>query len=268
MPSEYIDQLRRSVSIVKHPRRIISLVPSQTELLYDLGLDSEVAGITKFCIHPDTWFKTKTRIGGTKKLDLGKIRSINPDLIIGNKEENEQLQIEQLMIEFPLWMSDIKNLNNALVMIRAVGEITGTSQKATNLVTNIQYAFEQLTSNRASAQKQTAVYLIWNDPMMAAGSDTFIHDMMKVCGLQNVLTSDERYPIVDREILKELKPEFILLSSEPFPFKKSHAEQIAELSPHSKIVFVDGEMFSWYGSRLMKSASYFEKLISQFRSTF
>lgn len=268
MSLEYIDQLGKRVALTEHPKRIVSLVPSQTELLFDLGLDNEVAGITKFCIHPANWFKTKTRIGGTKKIDFSKIRSLNPDLIIGNKEENEQQQIEQLMKEFPVWMSDIKNLNDALRMIASVGEITGTSQKASQLTDNIQHAFEELKQHSSLSEKQTAIYLIWNDPLMAAGRNTFIHDMMTACGLQNVVTTDQRYPILDYNALRELNPQNLLLSSEPFPFKKSHADQIAKVLPNTKIMFVDGEMFSWYGSRLIKAPSYFEKLISQFTSTF
>src|SRR5690348_418993 len=106
------------------PKRIISLVPSQTELLYDLGLNEEVVGITKFCIHPEEWFLSKTRIGGTKKIDFEKIKSLKPDLIIGNKEENEESQIKELMKDYCVWMSDIKNLDDAVSMINSVGEFT------------------------------------------------------------------------------------------------------------------------------------------------
>src|SRR5438067_1678980 len=117
------DQLQREIELNSTPKRIISLVPSQTELLSDLGLEKEVIGITKFCIHPDRWFRTKTRVGGTKKLNTESIRSLKPDLIIGNKEENEQSQIEQLQKEFPVWMSDIRNLDDALEMITEVGTL-------------------------------------------------------------------------------------------------------------------------------------------------
>src|SRR5688500_11346244 len=99
-----IDQLGRNITLKGEPSRIISLVPSQTELLFDLGLGEHVVGITKFCVHPKEWFRSKTRVGGTKKLDIEKIRSLNPDLIIGNKEENEKEQIEELIKEFPVWM--------------------------------------------------------------------------------------------------------------------------------------------------------------------
>ena len=118
----FTDQLGRKLILEKIPQRIISLVPSQTELLFDLGLEEEVVGITKFCIHPDSWFHSKTRIGGTKQFDFEKIKSLQPDLIIGNKEENDKEQIEELMKNFTVWMSDIKTLADACKMICEIGE--------------------------------------------------------------------------------------------------------------------------------------------------
>jgi ABC-type Fe3+-hydroxamate transport system substrate-binding protein len=108
--SSLTDQMHRTVQVPAAPQRIVSLVPSQTELLYDLGLGERVVGITKFCIHPETWFKTKHRIGGTKKVDMDKVRALKPDLIIGNKEENDRNDIQTLEKEFPVWMSDIRDL--------------------------------------------------------------------------------------------------------------------------------------------------------------
>src|ERR1700722_20147309 len=106
MIKQFTDQMGRTISVEWPVKRIISLVPSQTELLYSLGLADEVIGITKFCVHPKEWFHSKTRVGGTKKLDFEKIAALKPDLIIGNKEENEEVQIKQLMQDYPVWMSD------------------------------------------------------------------------------------------------------------------------------------------------------------------
>jgi len=120
----------RKVDAPVHPQRIISLVPSQTELLFDLGLGDRVVGITKFCVHPEVWFRTKPRVGGTKKVDLEKVRKLEPDLIIGNKEENERADIDALAAEFPVWMSDVRHLESALDMIHRIGMITGTVDQA------------------------------------------------------------------------------------------------------------------------------------------
>src|SRR4051812_11307667 len=121
--TRFTDQMGNAVELEGPPSRIVSLVPSQTELLFYLGLDKEVAGITKFCIHPAEMFHSKPRVGGTKKYDFEKIRQLAPDLIIGNKEENEQKQVEELQKLYPVWMSDIRNLADALQMIRSVGEL-------------------------------------------------------------------------------------------------------------------------------------------------
>src|ERR1700741_1030662 len=119
----FTDQMNREIELKGSPKRIISLVPSQTELLWHLGLREELVGITKFCVHPEEMFHTKPRVGGTKKFDLKKIAELKPDLIIGNKEENEQVQIEELMKQYPVWMSDITNLDQALDMISRVGAL-------------------------------------------------------------------------------------------------------------------------------------------------
>ena len=126
------------------PKRIVSLVPSQTELLYDLGLNEEVVGITKFCVHPDRWFKTKTRIGGTKQLQIEKIKELKPDLIIASKEENVKEQIEELAKDFPVWISDVNNLEDALKMIGSIGELLQKQIQAQNLVNQIKLGFSQL----------------------------------------------------------------------------------------------------------------------------
>lgn len=123
------DQLGQHIELTQIPKRIISLVPSQSELLWDLGLRDELIGITKFCIRPNEMFKFKDRVGGTKTLDIQKIRSLKPDLIIGNKEENEYGQIKELQNEFPIWMSDIYNLKDAYKMISDIGELVHKKMK-------------------------------------------------------------------------------------------------------------------------------------------
>jgi ABC-type Fe3+-hydroxamate transport system substrate-binding protein len=257
----FTDQLHRKIEIPISPKRIISLVPSQSELLWDLGLSNEIAGITKFCIHPDEMFRGKPRIGGTKQVDLEKIKAINPDLIIANKEENEQEQVEELMKHYPVWISDIKTLDDALHMINSVGEITGRKEKAVQISTEIRSRFRQQPA--ASSHLRTA-YIIWKNPYMAAGSDTFIDHLLDRCGFQNVFTkTTSRYPEITLEELAALKPALILLSSEPYPFKEKHIEEFRNTCPDAKVMLADGEMFSWYGSRLLKAPGYFKGLMAQ-----
>ena len=259
----YIDQTGREVSIVSNPSRIISVVPSQTELLYSLGLDQEVIGITKFCVHPQHWFRNKTRIGGTKKLDIDKIKTLKPDLIIANKEENTKEQIEQLAKEFPVWISDINNLNNALIMIGKVGEIVNRSKKASTLINSIRKSFDELNENNSLSK---ACYLIWKDPYMTVGEDTFISNMLSYSGFENAFKHLNRYPVIAISDIQSSGCEVILLSSEPYPFSEKHVKELKDQLPGIDILFVDGEMFSWYGSRLLYSADYFKRLKSKVKS--
>ncbi len=250
------------------PRRIISLVPSQTELLYDLGLNEEVVGITKFCIHPAHWFADKKRIGGTKTLNLQKIDDLKPDLIIGNREENTREQIEVLSERYPVWMSEVNDLDSALEMIRGIGSITDRPAKAASIAQEINDRFSELSNLVARQPRRVrAAYLIWRKPFMVAASGTFVHHMMELAGLDNTFTHLSRYPEVAAVDLQAANPEWILLSSEPYPFQEKHINEIQEHCPNSRVILVNGEMFSWYGSRLLHSAQYFREIMSyEFRS--
>jgi ABC-type Fe3+-hydroxamate transport system substrate-binding protein len=251
------DQCGRIVEITDSPKRIVSLVPSQTELLYDLGLRDEVVGITKFCIHPEEWFRTKTRVGGTKQVNIEQIRQLQPDLIIANKEENVKDQIDALAKEWPVWVSDVSNLAQARDMIRQIGEVTNTPAKASIISSAIKTAFESPISNNKLLR---TAYLIWKDPWMTIGGDTFIHNMLEKAGLLNIYQSASRYPEISIEELRSMNCELLLLSSEPYPFTENHIAGLQEQLPDTKILLADGEMFSWYGSRLQQAPAYFQKL--------
>jgi ABC-type Fe3+-hydroxamate transport system substrate-binding protein len=260
----FTDQTGRKITLETTPRRIISVVPSQTELLFDLGLREEVIGITKFCVHPEQWFRNKTKVGGTKQLKIELIHQLLPDLIIANKEENTKEQIEELEKYYPVWISNINNLDNAYEMIEQVGLITTKEIQANKIVAGIKENFAQFLRKDSSGQtsnlKLQTCYLIWQKPYMTVGGDTFIHSMMKAAGFENIFAKEKRYPETTIEELRNLRCELLLLSSEPFPFKQRHAEEIQSLLPNIKILLVDGEMFSWYGSRLLKATDYFRQL--------
>jgi ABC-type Fe3+-hydroxamate transport system substrate-binding protein len=252
------DMLGRGVEVPERPQRIISLVPSQTELLADLGLENEVVGITKFCVHPETWFRSKARIGGTKMVHLDRVKSLRPDLIIANKEENVREQIEALEMIAPVWVSDIHTLDDSLRMIRELASLCGRTEAGESIATRIEDSFAALTIPVAA--RKTA-YCIWREPWMWAGGDTFIHDILKRCGLENALQEIPRYPELDLERLRDLNPELVLLSSEPYPFREQHIAEIQALLPSAKVRLVDGEMFSWYGSRLLRAPEYLADLL-------
>jgi len=233
-------------------------VPSQTELLCALGAQERLAGITKFCIHPDEAYKSIPHIGGTKNVNIEKLAAVKPDLIIGNKEENTQAEIEALSVFYPVWMSDIHTLEEALTMIVSVGTLVQADEKAHQLVEDIRSGFNRQNTSLPN-RTPSALYLIWREPWMAAGDDTFIHDMLKYCGYKNVLNTP-RYPTLTNDDIQSLNPDVVLLSSEPYPFGDKHIAEIKELLPNAKVMLVDGEMFSWYGSRLQFAPAYFKSL--------
>lgn len=252
----FSDQMGFKISIPTPPERIISLVPSQTELLSFLGLDDRVVGITKFCIHPSSWRSAKAIVGGTKTFNVDAIERLDPDLILGNKEENDKDGIERLKNNFPVWMSDITTIQDALSMIKSVGLITGKHAESNECVAQVNEKLNCLKK----WQGQSVLYLIWKDPWMAAGKNTFIGSMLKTIGLENAVDAGDRYPSLSLAEIQRLKPQYIFLSSEPYPFVRRHAEELRELAPFSNIVLVNGEMFSWYGSRMVKAFDYFKTL--------
>jgi ABC-type Fe3+-hydroxamate transport system substrate-binding protein len=260
---EFVDQMNKTIRLSGIPRRIVSLVPSQTELLFSLGLGDRIVGITKFCIHPDDWFRSKKRVGGTKNANYNKIKALSPDLIIGNKEENDKSNIEELSSLAPIWMSDIFNLEDALDMIQKIGELVHEKEKSNQLIEMIKSEFNSLKDSiqfNSIQKKSSVLYLIWKDPYLAAGKNTFINDMLFNCGFVNYITED-RYPEVVLD--SKTSPDFVFLSSEPYPFKEKHIQEIQRIYPKAIIKLVDGEMFSWYGSRLLQAPKYFKELIFQ-----
>lgn len=250
----FIDQLNRTIALPHPPKRIISLVPSQTELLVDLGLEDRIVGVTKFCAHPAGFRKKKTIVGGTKNYRFEIIDSLQPDLIIGNKEENDREGIEKLASKYQVWMSDITTVEDSLKMILELGKITDTQIKAEEIGNQL-----KLDLKTPLPFKGTAVYLIWHDPIMVAGQDTFINEMLSIAGFKNLI-QNLRYPELQLEELLSLTPDYLLLSSEPFPFKEKHLSFFKTLLPNAEVRIVDGELFSWYGTRLLKALPYFKML--------
>ncbi|MGV3546184.1 MAG: ABC transporter substrate-binding protein [Pedobacter sp.] len=263
MQKFFTDQLGNQITINYPPKRIVSLVPSQTELLFDLGLDEEIVGLTKFCIHPIEKFAAKAKVGGTKKLLIEKIRDLKPDLIIGNKEENSKADIELLQQEFPVWMSDIYNLEDAMQTIADIGDLVDRQPEATYLNHLISAGFRDLQSLAVEkAIDKTVAYVIWKDPYMLAGRNTFIDDILRKIGLTNI-TAEKRYPEIELPQLAGKNCNLVFLSSEPYPFKEKHMEELQSALPNAKVILVDGEMFSWYGSRLVKAVQYFFEFQNQ-----
>jgi len=244
----HIDQLGRAISLVTPPKRIVSLVPSITELLYDLGLFDNIVGRTKFCVHPKAALRAIPKIGGTKNVNFDRVAALKPDLIIANKEENDKSQIEALNQHFPVWISDIANFGDAMEMIQCLGVLLRKKSVADKIVNDSTILLQKIKP----AKSQRAAYLIWQKPYMTIGKDTYIHDMLLHTGYENIFGDQTRYPSFTLAELKERNPEIILLSSEPFPFKQKHIDELKLLFPNTPIQLVDGEAYSWYGTRFLK----------------
>ncbi|HEV7350681.1 helical backbone metal receptor [Telluribacter sp.] len=262
----YTDQTGYEIGLDGLPLRIVSLVPSQTELLFDLGLNEEVVGVTTYCLHPEPKIRTKTKVGGTKNPDIDLIHSLKPTLIIGNKEENTREVVELLRDEYPVWLSDVNNLAEATSMIRSLGEIVGKEPTANWIADKINERFLIFSGELAErgaarpAGPPQVAYFIWRKPWMVAGGGTFIHSMLEAAGYLNVFADTPRYPTFSQEELRRYAPNQVLLSTEPYPFKQKHLAELREIFPKATIRLVDGELFSWYGSRLLRTPDYLRQL--------
>ena len=258
---EFVDQLNRTVTLTQPPSRIISLVPSQTELLVALGLRKNIVGVTKFCVHPKDLRKEKTIVGGTKQVDFEKIKSLKPDIIVCNKEENTEEMVLQLESVAPVWVSDIATISESIEMILQLGKIFEVDGRALEITANINLKLEGFKEYVRDFPSKKVLYLIWKNPYMAVGKNTFIDELLQINNFENIIIkNNSRYPEVSIELLKTA--ELVLLSTEPYPFKKVDADVLAEEfnSEVKEVKLVDGEFFSWYGSRLIKAFDYFKEL--------
>ena len=235
-------------------QRIISIVPSQTELLFHLGVGPQVVGRTKFCIHPASQVGTVSIVGGTKNVDLERVAALRPTLILANREENTRADVEALRAIAPVHVTDVTTLPDALQMIRDVGRLVDKTAEAAALAHQIADAMRAVP---LPEKLPSVAYLIWRKPWMVAAANTFIDAMLGVAGFANVFAGRVRYPVISDAEWQAVQPDYIFLSSEPYPFRPKHADELRQLCPQAQIRLVDGELFSWYGSRLLQSANYF-----------
>lgn len=262
-----IDHLGTHIDLSVTPKRIISLVPSQTELLYDLGLEESIVGITKFCVHPFHFKSTKQIIGGTKNIKIDKIKQLNPDIILCNKEENTPEIVKACQDICQVHVSDIVTIQDCLDLINDYGVMFKKRTNAQRILDKIQFHLNNFKAFIEDEKVIKVAYFIWREPWMVAANNTFINHLLQLNKYNNIYANLERYPEVElKKIRLEGDPEVVFLSSEPYPFKDEHAFEIGRKTHHAKTVFVDGEYFSWYGSRLIKAFDYFIALRKRLRS--
>ena len=257
------DQLNRSIALMKVPKRIISLVPSQTELLVDLGLEESIVGITKFCVHPAHLRKSKTIVGGTKQVHFDKIKDLQPDIILCNKEENTKEMVKELEKIAPVHVSDIYTIEDTVELINQYGELFSIQNKANEITTKLIDLVDSFKSFVINLPIRKVAYFIWRKPWMVAGNNTIIHHLLLLNKFENVFADVSRYPEVElTSFVSTKKPDLVFLSSEPYPFKEKHILELNKIVPQANILLVDGEYLSWYGTRLLEAFDYFKNLHS------
>jgi ABC-type Fe3+-hydroxamate transport system substrate-binding protein len=253
---EVTDQIGVKLSFTQSPVRIVSLVPSITETIADIDLEERIVGLTKFCIHPTHLRSSSTIIGGTKNPRIKDIISLKPDIIFANKEENRWEDIEVLSSNCQVFVTDIKTVEDTLRFLHSLTLLFNDYLEQIDLWTSQILA---ISNTKLPQTRGRVLYLIWKDPYMTVGKDTFIHHMLERYGFINYIDG-RRYPILTDAEISILNPEVIFLSSEPFPFTDKHITEIQNLCPSAKIMLVDGEMFSWYGTRILKADKYLHEL--------
>lgn len=254
------DQLGREFSLSTSPRRIISLVPSLTELIAEgLGLASSLVGITDYCVHPAVVAQSVTAVGGPKSINIATVKAMQPDLVVASREENIREQIAELSTFVPVFVTDVVSIAGACETIAQLGEVLAVPTRALALVEDIREGFRSYVKPNPAVR---AVYLIWKDPYMAVGAGTFIDDMLNASGFCNVAAETfARYQQVEIAQLAAMNPDVVLLSSEPYTFTGQDREELKSQLPTSAILHVDGEIFSWYGNRMLKAPAYFKQLL-------
>lgn len=259
------DQLNRTLLFNSTPKRIVCLVPSLTELLVDLGLEDNLVGITKFCVHPKYLKQNKQIVGGTKQVHFDKIEDLKPDIIICNKEENTKDIVLQCEAICNVHVSNLNTLDDVYNLINQYGQLFNCQTKALSIITTIKDNCVSFLNDIKHENTINVAYFIWKNPYMVAGNNTFINYLLKLNKLNNVFNNLERYPEVGLSSLQEKNVNLILLSSEPYPFKDKHIKEIKN-EVNANVILVDGEMFSWYGSRLIHAFAYFKSLRQRINS--
>jgi ABC-type Fe3+-hydroxamate transport system substrate-binding protein len=252
-----VDASGVAVDLARPPRRIVSLVPSITETLCGLGLADALVGITVYCAEPRDVVSTKTRIGGEKNPDLEKIRGLAPDLVIANIEENLRDDVDTLRSwSIPVWVTYPRTVAEGIRLIAELGSVTGTEARARAMLSDIEPLYERVVTSAARRAPVAVFYPIWRGPYMTINRDTYIHDMLRVCGGRNVFADrPERYPTVTLDEVAAQRPAVILLPDEPFRFRRGHLADFAGYAVvpavrDGRIHLVDGKPFSWHGPRI------------------
>ncbi len=255
------DDLGREHVFATPPRRIVSLVPSLTETIVFLGAKEKLVGITDYCIRPEGTLAAITRIGGTKNPDIAKILSLPPDLVIANKEENEKRHIEALEREVPVFLTYPRSVQDTAKTVRDLGIILEAENTAERFTSAIAAFLHSIKSDPPFSQPLRTACMVWRNPWMAAGPDTYASNLLGVFGFENVVPDlENRYPKMTLDAVLERKPDVILLPDEPYDFgdedKAFVADFLGKRNATSRVELIDGAYLTWFGSRTLEALVY------------
>lgn len=245
--------------------RIISLCPSLTELVFDLGAGDSLVGRTKFCVHPVGQVDAIEKLGGTKNPKVDRIVELAPDLVLMNDEENRREDADALVrAGLRVHSSLPRTATETAAMVRSIGRAVSRPRESELIAADIERRADRVRREAAKYPPIRYACLIWRDPIMTISDDTFIAGLMALAGGQNVFGSQQqRYPTITAEELHAADPLLVLLPNEPFPFQEKHADELSAQSrlPRDRFTLVDGELLSWHGSRTPRGIDYAESLL-------
>lgn len=267
-PLTLVDALGRSLTVRQRPERIVSLVPSLTEALFAFGLEQEIVGVTRFCVEPRRGVAGKTKVGGTKALDVAKIEALEPDLVIASAEENSPGDVTQLFDHgCPVFVTMVTSVQSAIDLLRQLATITGTTAAARPIIQGAKKALTFVQATGAGGERVRVFCPVWRNPYMTCSRGTYMDDVVTVCGGRNVFDERrERYPRVELAEMAALDPQVILLPSEPYRFTKRHKADFRAFADvtavkNGHIFLIDGRMLTWYGPRIAQSLSEVKRLL-------
>ena len=263
----FIDALGVPLALAKPPQRIVSLIPSITELLFSLGLDERIVGVTRFCTYPPEGVTKKIKVGGGKDPDLKRILDLQPDLVIANVEENRREDVEALRAaSVPVFVTYPRTVREGIELIFTLGGLTETVPVAEAMAGPIEQVYRETVEQTRGRRPVKVFCPIWRRPYMSINRDTYVHDVIRVSGGENIFADRlERYPEVALEDVERLQPEVVLLPDEPYPFKAKHIEELRTLDVPAirdgRIFLIDGKILSWYGPRIGDSLRVLRELL-------
>jgi ABC-type Fe3+-hydroxamate transport system substrate-binding protein len=238
------------------PDRIVSLVPSLTEALFAFGVGERVVGRTRYCLWPPRAVGKVPTVGGTKKVNIRSVLELEPDLVVAVKEENARENVEELEeAGVPVFVGAPESVAEAIALLRELAERV-EAPRAGAVLGPIERVYGRL-GNTVRAEARRVFVPIWKKPYMSVGSDTYVHDVLKTCGGENVCGELARYPVVALEEVEAMQPEVVLLPDEPYPFSAEDLEEFYALdvpaADSDRVHLVDGKLLTWYGPRMASS---------------